>query len=229
MILFNYVRVLDLDVTPIDNPEPMTVYYGSRSGADALEVYVCFQDGVLRPLGGGAAAPYDFIELYGVPILNSSGTVGDYYPDMIVPKPYEELGTGTEFIMSEGRTITLSGIVNATGCRNWGWDGFYIATSWKVDVTLMCDSNGHIEVFNSSIIADSSPRPDQPLDFWKLSIQTEDGFYPTPEEQQNGFNPSEPLFLFKLENLATESHEAELELSGKLLFTMTKARQFLLD
>lgn len=230
MILFNYVRVLDLDITPITNPEPMTVYYGSRSGGDALEVYVCFQDNILRPLaGGGDGGVNNFFEVSGTPILDYSGSVGEYYLDMYVPKPLNVQSNGFEFMMKEGQTITLSGVVNATGCRNWGWEGFFIATSWKVDITLMCDNNGKISVFNKSIVADSSPREGQPLNFWGLDVVTEDGFYPSWQDQQNGFNPLEPMFFFKFYNLASESFQAEVEVSGKLLYTETNARKFLLD
>lgn len=228
MLLLNHVRIIDLNITPIDNPEPMTLYYGSRGASDVLEVYVCFQDGILRKLGGGGGA-LPIIELYGVPILDSSGTVHDYYPDMIVPEPYADQSNGIDFMMKQGQVITMSGVVTAAGCRNE--DPSYIYTSWKVDLSIACSIEGKIVVLNKEISPSSSPREGVDGHYWDLDILTQDSYEPTLEEEQNGFQPLASQFCFSLTNGVGnyDGYHANLELSGKLMFTSSNARQFLLE
>lgn len=230
MLLLNHVRIIDLDVTPIEYPEPMTLYYGSRGSSDVLEVYVCFQDGILRKLGG-ASTPAPFIEVYGRPIIDSSGTVNNYLTDMIVPAPFTEQCNGIDFVMKPGQVISLSGVVNAAGCRNRNPEHLYIATSWNVDVTLLCDRDGQISVFNKTITAASSPMDGTVGNFWDFDINVQQAYEPTPEEQQNGFQSLEPLFSFRLNGGpgVWQSNYADLEITGKMLFTVSNARQFLLE
>lgn len=231
MLLLNHVRIIDLDVTPIEYPEPMTLYYGSRGGSSVLEVYVCFQDGILRSIGGGGAAPAPFIELYGMPVYNSSGSIPDYATDMTVPAPYSDQSDGVEFFMKAGQVITLSGVVNAAGCRNQNPEHLYIATSWIVEATLICDRDGQIAVFNKSITSGSSPMEGVDGDFWNFDIVVQQAFNPTPEEQQNGFEPLKPSFTFVISATpgVWQANYAELELNGKLMFTVSDARKFVLE
>ena len=231
MLLLKHVQIIDLDVTPIESPEPMTLYYGSRGSSDTLEVYVCLQDGRLRKLGGGSSEAAPIVKIKGHPRPDASGEINNYYPDMIFPAPYDLQSNGVDFMLRSGQVISMSGVVNAAGCRNREANDVYIFTSWNVDITLACNKLGQIIVIDKKIVAASSPMDNVNDNFWNLDVYTQNYYYPTPEEEDQGFVPHEPLFAFVMSGGAGvwQVAYAEVEITGKLLFTISDASQFLTE